>query len=754
MNEKYVGSRQPIHDAKSKVTGRCEYTVDMRRQGMLFAAMLHSPVGHAYIKSIDTTEALALPGVHYVATCFNTPDTLYNSALRFIGHKMKPDEQVFPRKLRYVGDRVAAVAAESQALAEQAVKLIRVEYEPLPVVIDVEEALLEDAPAIHEGGNLLGQMEVSAGDVDAALQKADHCFEGRFYTPIVHHYAMEPHAVVAEYDGENLTLWTSAQNIFAFRILVAQIYGLPVNRVRLIRPPVGGGFGGKYEMVLEPVAAWLAMQTRRVVMLELSRKDCMVSTRTRHAAVTYLKMGVNKDGLIQAISYKELVNAGAYAGSSMNVLGGASAKSMMLYRAPNMRFTGIGVYTNSPVAGAMRGYGSPQIETPLELMMDRIAKELGIPADELRQKNLVQPGDINPAKKTSLGNCRARDCLAKGKELIGWNEEVQQLEGGRIRKAMGLSCGVHGNGVSGVMIDYSGAILKMAEDGSLILFTGAQDIGQGTVVMLKALVAETLQIPPESIAVVEADTTTTPFDMGTFSSRGTFVSGEATRKAAEELKALLLAEAAQMLETDPEDLAVENGAVVCKSQPEKRADYGVLALYAQQVSWHGELVANHYHYSRHNPGSYAADFAEVEVDMETGQVRVTRFVAVHDVGRAINPMMVEGQVEGGIQMGLGYGLTEELKQDRETGAVTNALTKKYGLFKAKDMPKITVALVEEGEEHGPFGGKSIGEIATVPVAAAVVNAVNRAIGGAICELPATPEKVLAEIARLKRQGSL
>lgn len=746
----YIGKSYPIHDAYQKVTGKAEYTVDMHPDGMLHAKVLFSPVAHARIRSIDVSEAEKLEGVRYIATCMNTPEHVYNSAQRFKGHKMKPDEQVFPKKVRYVGDRVAAVAADTEAIAEKAIKLIRVEYEELPFVLDVEEALLADAPSIHEGGNLLGTLEVNAGDVQAAFDASDFVLEGRYSTPIVHHYAMEPHAVLADYDGKNLTVWSSTQNIFAFRLLLSEIYNIPVNRVRVVRPPAGGGFGGKYEMVLEPVAACLALQTKRPVRVELSRKDTMISTRTRHGAVVYLKMGFNRDGTINAIDYKELANAGAYAGSTMNVLGGASAKSMMLYHVPNMHFLGLGVYTNLPVAGAMRGYGSPQIETPLELHMEKIASALKMDPVELRLKNLVQPGDINPAKKTTLGNCRVKECLNKGSELIGWTSAVETSEDKRYRTAIGCSCGVHGNGVAGIMIDATGIELKMTEDGSVFLFTGNQDIGQGNIVVLKLIVAEALDINPDSIVVIDADTTFTPFDMGTFSSRCTWVSGEAALLAAEDLKSLLYREAAELLETKAERLTCENGGVVSLDSPQKRATFAELALHAQLISRRGELVARRTYYSEHNPGSYCADFAKVQIDTQTGEVRVLDFAAVHDVGKAINPMLLAGQIEGGIQMGLGYGLSEELLFDAATGKPTNALTKKYKMFKAADMPPIKVGIVEDGEPFGPYGAKSIGEIATVAVGAAAVNAVNRALGSQFCDLPVTQAKIMAFLEERKK----
>lgn len=748
-NLKYVGKSYPVHDAIEKVTGKAVYTVDMRPRNMLWSAMLFSPVAHAKIKSIDTSEAEALAGVHYIATYKNSPDYIYNSGRRFIGHNMKPDEQLFSQEVRYVGDRVAAVAADTKEIADKACKLIKVEYEELPFYIDVEEAVKPDAYPLHQGGNILGEMEVKAGDVEKALAESDRVFEGRYELPTIHHYAMEPHTSMADWDGKNLTIWSSTQNIFSFRMLTAEILGLPFNRVRMIRPTVGGGFGGKYEMTIEPVAGLLAMKTGRPVMLELSRKDSMISTRVRHSAVMYLKVGVNNDGKLNAIDYNILFNAGAYASATMNVAGGASAKSMMLYRLEHTRYRATGVYTSTPVGGAMRGYGSPQVVTPVELMMDRVAKEMQFDPIEFRLKNLVNPGDLHPAKKISVGNSKVKECLKIGKEIIHWDDTVTTRDNGRYRRAMGFACGVHGNGVAGIMIDPTGIMMKFADDGSLYLFTGTQDIGQGNSMVLKQIAGEVLQIDPETIQYVEADTTNTLFDMGTFASRCTWVGGSAAKKVAEMMVERLKAEASLMLEKPVEDLMVKDGSIICISDNSISATYGELAVYSQQVSCNGELIVLHNYYSQNNPGSYACDLAEVEVDTLTGEVKVLNFAAVHDVGKAVNPMMLEGQIEGGVQMGLGYGLREELTFDPLTGKPANAHTKKYKMFYAKDMPPVKIALVEDYEPNGPFGAKSIGEIATVAVGACVVNAVNRALGTNITSLPVTPGKILAAV---KEQG--
>lgn len=746
-----VGRRLPVRDAELKASGRRRYTGDLRLPGMLHAKMLWSPVAHARIKRIDTSRAEALPGVRAVATCFNAPARPFNSALRYKTHNIPPNEYIFPSVVRYVGDRVAAVAAGDPETAAEAVRLIEVEYEELPAVFDPEEALQPDAPQIHEGGNLVMEIKAEAGDVEAAFAGSDLVLEERYTTPAVHHYAIEPHVCLADWDGRKLTVWTPGQNIFAFRVILSEVLDLPVNRVRVIKPPVGGAFGGKLEAVLEPVVAFLAMKTGRPVRMELSRKECMVSTRTRHAAVVCVKAGARKDGALTALDFKVVTNTGAYASSALNVLSAMSAKGFLLYRTPNVRFRGYPAYTNTPVAGAMRGYGSPQLFAPLEVHLDRVAGALGLDPLEFRLKNLVHPGDPNPRTGKSLGNCRIIDCVGTGAALIGWEKRDGLPRTGRVVRGLGMACGVHGNGVFPVHTDLTTITLKMLEDGGVVMFTGTQDLGQGATTAFTQIAGQVLGVDPASIEVVEADTELTSFDLGTYASRGIWVSGRAAQRAAEKLLDQVLEEAALLLRASKSDLAVESGWVVDRRDPGRRASLGEVVVYAQQRGGMRELIATESYQSAANAGSYGAHFAEVEVETDTGRVRVLRCVAAHDIGKAINPLAVEGQIQGGIQMGLGYSLSEELIVDPATGKVANAHPKKYSMFKAKDMPEITIRLVEEGEPPGPFGAKSIGEVATVPVAPAVINAVNHALGTNLTRFPAAPDRILAEL-RAKGMG--
>ncbi|MGI9861690.1 molybdopterin cofactor-binding domain-containing protein [Moorella naiadis] len=745
-----VGRPTPVIDAVAKATGRLVYVGDMELPHMLHGKILFSPVPHARIKSIDTGAAEALPGVRAVVTYKNSPRVPYNSALRYAGHNIPRNEYIFDAKVRFVGDRVAAVAADDEETAARALKLIKVEYEELPAVFDPEAALQPGAPEIHAGGNLAATVKAEAGDVDGAMAAADLVFTDRITTPRVSHAAIEPHTSLADYNNGKLTVWTSNQNIFATRLILSEVLGLPLNKVRVIKPPVGGAFGGKLEAVLEPVVALLALKTGRPVRMELSRREVMISTRTRYAAVFYLKTGLKKDGTMVAQEIKAVMDKGAYATSVLNVPSAMNDKAFKLYRVPNLRITSLPVYTNNPIGGAMRGYGSPQLMAAREIHLDHIARALGRDPVDFRRQNLVRPGDINPRFNKTLGNCRPLDCLEEGAARFGWEEKRRRPKdyAARYRLGIGVASGIHGTGVYGVHVDMTTVALKMNEDGSCTLLTGNQDLGQGSSTVLSMIAAEVLGLELDQIEVVEADTELTSWDVGTYASRVTWVGGNAAKKAAEKVKEQLLEEGARLLEEPAGGLDIGGGYVYVKDNPAKRVSLGEIVIAAQQGPNQREIKAYESYHSVFGPGSYTADFAEVEVDTETGKVRVLKFVAAHDVGRAINPLLVEGQIEGGIQMGLGYGLSEELVVDPATGRVVNPSLKKYRLFKAADMPPIEVILVEKGEEYGPFGAKSIGEAATVAVAPAVVNAVADALGLEFNDLPVTPEKILAALGKL------
>ena len=477
---KVIGKGRPTHDAALKVTGQKIYTDDMTLPGMLYGKVLFSTRPHAKITRIDTSKAEALPGVRAVACYKNSPMIRYNSAVRFIENRLPDTERIFDDTMRFVGDRVAGVAAETAEIAEQALKLIEVEYEDLPLLLDVEEAAAEGAYPIHEGGNVVGESFVNAGDVEKGLEESDYIIEDRYTTQLIHHAAMETHAAIADwrYDGK-LTIYSPCQNSFGWRVILGRIFGMPYNKIRLITPTIGGGFGGKLELTLEPVAALLSKMTRRPVKVAYSRKECMLSTRVRHGSVSYVKAGYMKDGRINAVDIRMYTNTGAYASSALNVSGAMSHKVFKSYKIANMRFKNNPVYTNTPIAGAMRGYGSPQAYFGMERLFNTIAHKLNMDPAEIQRINLVDPDSLDPCFFHPLGNPRPKECLEKVLKLINYDEakaEQEATKNDRFRVGVGVACGVHGNNCFGAHRDVTTLMLKMNEDGSAILYTVASGV--------------------------------------------------------------------------------------------------------------------------------------------------------------------------------------------------------------------------------------------------------------------------------------
>ena len=727
-----IGDSLPIRDAELKVTGRKQYVGDMRVPGMLHAALLCSPLPHARIKSISTDRARALPGVRDVVTYREDPGVLFNSATRFYEHQIPNTERIFDSTVRYVGDRVAAVAADTPEIAQRALELIDVDYEPLPFYTDVEAAAREGAYPIHGESNVITTMVHNAGDLEAGFAQADRIFEDRYSTPPIHHGAIERHVAIADYDYTGkLTIISPNQNVFGYRIILSRIFGLPMSRVRVSSPAIGGSFGGKLEMTIEPVAALLSMRTGRPVRLELSRKQCINATRTRHGSVVYLRTGVKNDGTLVAQDIRIMTNTGAYAGSCMNVLGALSHKVFKMYKCPNIRFTGQPVYTNTPVGGAMRGYGSPQAFFGQQRQLQKIAKALQISLAELQLKNLVEPDALDPIGFYSLGNPRPLDCLRRGLELAE-NWGPLDDEGGKYAIGAGLAMGAHGNGCFGAHRDQICLMIKMNEDGTCVLYTGSHDMGNGSVTAQTQIISSILHIPTGWITVVEADSDACPWNLGDYASHGIYVAGSAAKKAAEAVARELQKEAAALLGEPEEGLTLEEGGVRSAATGELTPLDQVM-IHAQNVS-HREIICQETYAMPAGPTSYGAHLARVRVEKATGKVAVTDYVAVHDVGKVVNRMSIEGQLHGGIHMGMGYALCEGLSFDEE-GRSRNDSFVTNPILRSHQMPRIQVDFIEETEPTGPFGAKSIGEAAVVPAAPAVINAIENALGVEINDLP-------------------
>lgn len=744
-NFKYVGKTFPVHDAPQKVRGELVYVSDLKLPNMLYAKLLLSPIAHGLIKKIDTSSAEALPGVIRVFTYLNTPSKLY-SRYRIIPDQAfcKEDERLFTEKVRFVGDRIAAIVATSQEIATEAISLIRVDYETLPVLHTPDEALQDHLTSIHPGGNLIHQFKSQLGE--NALFLDDYLIvETLTSTQKAHHAAIETHVCVADYNSsETLTIWAACQGVFGVRTIVADLLELSYNKVRVIKMPLGGSFGGRQEAIIEPITAFLAKEVRRPVKLVFSREDSIIATMTRPATRTGIRTSVTRDGILKDCTVDSVVDAGAYATSSVDNAHAMSQKICKLYRLPLYKHQSKIVYTNTPVAGGARGWGAPEIMTALEIHMNAVAKKLNMDLIEFRLKNLVHPYDLDIASNISLGNARVIECLEKGAARFRWSERSnREPDQGRYRHGVGLACGAHKNGMYGGFPEHSTMTLKMNEDGSFIINSGLHELGCGTITSIKQIAAEELDIDPSYLTVMEADTEYGPYDFGSYGSRVTYICGACAYEVAKRAKEKILECAAHIFQKPKQTLEVVNGSVVVIGNDQQKLSYREIATTAK-IKHNMDIVLTHTYHGTSNPGAYAVHFAEVEVDTLTGRVKITDYLAAHDIGKAINPGMVEGQIQGAVQNGIGYALYEEIKIGKD-GRILNNSFKNYHVVNAPDMPTISTLLIEQGGDDGPYGAKSVGEIAFVPVAAAVINAVNNALGTSLSDLPLLPEKILAAL---------
>jgi len=728
---KYVGKSFPIQDAELKVTGEQKYLDDIKFAGLLYGKLLFSTVAHGNIKSIDISRAEALPGVIRVFTHENTPTERYNDYAFFVDQEVPKDERIFNEKARFFGDRIGGVVAESKEIAEEAIKLITVEYEELEPTVKLQQ------------GEFIREATLNFGDADEGIRTSPHTFENRITTQKVHHAAMENHVCVADYDRlGNLTIWTPCQSVFGIRTVVADLLHLSYSKVRVIKTILGGSFGGKQHALLEPVTAFMAMSVKRPVKLLFERSETILSTVTRTATDISVTTGLDEKGEIIACNIRAITDAGAYVGNTNDLSIAMGKKAFRVYRIPNLNYRAKSVLTNTAISGGCRGWGGPQICTAIEVHFDSIAKKMGLDPADFRMKNLVHPYDMENATKITLGNARIRECLAVGMEKFDWKTK-KGLEKGenRFRKGFGLACGGHVNGFFGKIQDISSMTLRMNEDGSFILNTGTHEQGCGTLISMAQIVGEVLSTKPDRINVLEADTERSPYDLGTFSSRVTYVAGKCAFLVASKIKDRILEYGARIFNISKSYIVMENEFVWVVGHEDRKLSFREIAT-TVQLKNQEDIIETVSYNNVSNPGSYGAHFAEVLVDTFTGMVKVTDYLAVHDIGQIINKGMVDGQVKGCVQMGIGMALCEELKYD-EKGKPLNSDFAKYTVVNSPDMPEVRCEFLEFGEDDGPFGAKSIGEVAVVPVAGAIVNAVNDALGLELCDLPLTPEKIIA-----------
>ena len=761
-----VGHSERKVDALGMAAGQAAYVDDIVLPGMLHAKFLWSPHAHARITRIDASRARALPGVVCVLTHHDVPRNLHTTAGQGHPEPSPYDTAMLDAKVRYVGDRVAAVAAESREIAEAAVRLIDVEYEVLPAILDMGQAMEPGAPVIHDEPdcravipvpyepkrNLAGHVDMQIGDPAKAFAEAPIQIDVRCETHYGQHTPIEPHVTIGWLDADNrLILRTSTQVPFHVRRIVALSCGIPVRRVRVIKPRIGGGFGAKQE-VLEDLVAMLALRTGRPVKHEYTRAEEFVSSRTRHPARVRVRLGLDREGRPTAIDLDVLTNTGAYGSHALTVACNCGSKVLPLYPCPNVAFRADSVYTNLPVGGAYRGYGATQAAFPMEIAMDQAAERLGIDPVELRRKIHIREGEGSKVFRAlgegkagveqKIGSCKLDECLTRGAAAIGWTEKrgCDRATNKRLKRGLGMCILMQGSSIP--EIDMGAASLKMNDDGSFNLLVGATDLGTGSDTVLAQIAAEALDVPLDHVIVYSSDTDLTPFDVGAYASSTTYLSGEAVRKAAVIVRGQILRVAAEMLGLPPGDadgLATADRHVVGPGG--RKVSYAEVALRALYDADQHQIGTFASHISHASPPPFSAHFAEVEVDTETGQCRVVKYVAAVDCGTAINPRLAEGQTEGAVLNGLSYALTEELLFDQH-GRCRNPSFGHYKIFSTRDLPELVTILVPSYEPTGPYGAKSVSEIGINGPLPAVSNAIHDAVGVRLTRAPFTPERIL------------
>ncbi len=756
-----VGKSVPKKDSMALATGGSMFVADMLPKRYLVAKMLRSPHAHARIISIDSSEAEALDGVYAVIHHGNVPRIMRTTAGQGAPEPSPYDFTTFDNKVRFVGDRVAAVAAENAQIAERALQLIKVEYEVLQPVLDIRDALVPGAPVIHDepdcrvvipvpyepSRNLASHVDMLVGDLEAGYEQADLVVDHEYECQYAQHCPIEPHVCLAQPlpDGR-LRLTTSTQVPFHVRRIIASALQWPVAKIQVVKPRIGGGFGTKQEVLIEDVAAFLAIRTSMPVFFELTRSEEFTS-RTRHPMVVRLKTGVKTDGTLTAVDLNVLSNTGAYGSHALTVSCNCGSKVLPLYRWPNIGFAADAVYTNMPVAGAYRGYGATQAYMAMEIQMDEMAISLGLDPLEFRRANLVRKGETSPVFKAlgegregvdqSIESIGIEKCLKLGAKAIGWKRNRRRPGKGRFRRGVGMCCLMQGSSIPEV--DMGSASLKLNEDGSLNLLVGATDLGTGSDTVLAQIAAEVLGVGVDKIVVYSSDTDLTPFDVGAYASSTTYLSGEATRKAALDIATQIRKVASRLLEKPMRELVLKEGKVIAKDGASVGLDR--IALHTLYEEDQHQIAAFASHVTKKSPPPFAAHFAQVTVDIQTGMVEVQKYVAATDCGTAINPQLAQGQVEGAVLNGISYALCEEFLFD-ENGRMKNDSFGQYKIFSTRDLPEMETIMVPTYEKTGPYGAKSVSEIGINGPIPAISNAIFDAVGIRLRTSPFTPERVL------------
>ncbi len=758
-----IGQRQPLITAAAKATGEARYSDDLTFPGMLYGKILRSPHPHARIVHIDTSRAKRLPGVKAVVTGEDTPGISYGTidTARYLPPHMKGKVPVYPtdkhplamEKVRYIGDEVAAVAAVDEETAQEALELIDVEYDPLPAVFDPVETMEEGAPRIHDFAerNICSKMYWDFGDVEKGFAEADHIREDRFTTSGVTSTPLEPRGCIAFFDQTGkVTVWASTQTPYMRRQMLSKTLDMPESKVRVITPCVGGGFGGKVT-TCEPEfqAAFLSRIANKPVKIVYTREEEFATTTSRHPMIIDLKIGVKKDGTLTAVQCKIVADGGAYTHTGPVVLYLSGSFLVTVYKATNIRFEGHRVFTNKVSSSCQRGHGAVQPRFAVESLLDMIAEDLGIDPVEIRLKNVIPPGYVT-ANKFEVQTCGLKECIEKSVEHTHWKEKIKSPTPNR---GIGISVGSFISGFNVPPHSTSAAQVKMHEDGGVTLLTGVTDIGQGSDTINAQIAAEFLGVRVEDVRVISSDTEITPVHAGSYSSRGAYWGGKAVRAAALDAREQLFEVAAALLEANPADLEARDRRIFVKGSPEKAIPISQVVL-ASVMEKDGNPILGRGFYkaptefpnletgegNATKAYSFEAQIAEVEVDPETGKVRLLNMTVGHDTGTTINPLSVEGQLDGSISMGMGQVLYEQ--NLIEQGQYLNPSLLEYKLHTSLEMANTKAILVETFNPDDPFEPKEAGEGTQVATPSAIANAIYDAIGVRIKDLPITPEKIL------------
>ncbi len=755
MKKDYVniGKRLPRVDGIAKATGEARFAADLSLPGMLYGKILRSPYPHARILNIDAHKALGLPGVRAVVT---GEDTI---GFKAGGISSQGDEPYLALdKARFIGDEVAAVAAIDEEIAEEALDLIEVEYEELPAVCDPVSAMSEGAPLVHDHApqNISFKTNLSYGDVDDAFMRCDYVREDRFETAPIRHGFIEPHAALANYDSTGkLAFWGSKQSpYFTYRNL-AKALGIPLSRVRVVQPYIGGGFGGKNEMfAVDFCAALLSKKTGKPVKIVVSQEEVLFAYRQRHPTIIDIKSGLKKDGTLMAVEAHIIADGGAYLSIGPMSLYLMTAFFCIPYRLPNMRAKGFRVYTNTQPSCAMRGHGVPQSRFAAEAQLDLAASEMGLDPLEIRLRNALKPGETTP-NGFKITSCGFEETILKGKEIIArWVREGPKASDVHTKRGIGVGCYGYISGPRMAGHNTAAAVIKVHEDGGISLITGSTDAGQGSDTVLSQIAAEVLGVRLEDIRYGMVDSDITPVDPGTYGSRVTFITGNAVRVAAEDVRNQLAQVAAEKWEANPEDIVFRDRQVYVEGSKDRGMPFDKLVKTAQYSGtgktilgrgyWAPEgLEVVNFETGRGNMSaaySFGTQIAEVEVDTATGRVKVARMAMVHDCGTPINEMLMEGQLEGAAVGAIGHTLTEEII--RKDGQTMNPSFLDYRMPTSLDVGELEIFHTHTYDEVGPFGAKEAGEGIQVAVVPAIVNAIHAATGVPVHRIPLTPLMLL------------